>query len=230
MVINPSYTSGTSFSKSLSKKTGEVRDKITFGFPLIMSTRWTIDLTESPFLKRSFEICSPLGSINSLPSLSIKRISRPRIWYTSAEMISPTCSSYLLNRMSFSRSLMRWISVWRAIWTARLPNSSSSIFSYTSSPTSKSGSIFWASERLILSKSQISSELSSTISRILKISKSPLSALMVTSKFSSDSNFLRIIALNTSSRIRIMVGRSTFLDLANSAKDSIKIFASIGIS
>ena len=54
----------------------------------------------------------------------------------------------------------------------------------------KVGSIFWASASGILSKSQISSELSSTISRLRQISRSPLSTFRMTSKFSSVVVFL----------------------------------------
>ena len=89
------------------------------------------------------------------------------------------------------------------------------------------GSIFLASVRLILSASQISSESSSTISRKRQISRSPLSALTITSKFSSEPYRFLIMFRKTSSRIRIIVGRSMFFCLAKSANDSMSVEASI---
>ena len=111
--------------------------------------------------------------------------------------------------------------------TALLPKSSILISSATSSPTSKSSSIFFASVNLILSKSHMSSELSSTISLNLIISKSPLSAFITISKLSSCSNFFFIIALKTSCNILIIVGLSTFFCLANSVNVCISTLVSI---
>ena len=103
------------------------------------------------------------------------------------------------------------------------PKLSNFTSSATSSPTSKSASILRASDKLILSWSPMSSALSSTIALKRHSCKSPSSRLMIISKLSSTSNLFRIIALKTSSRILITVGRSIFLDFANSANDSINI-------
>src|SRR5688572_28540858 len=67
----------------------------------------------------------------------------------------------------------------------------------------------------------MSSELSSTISRLRQISRSPFSTFRIMSKLSSVPHFFLIMVRTTSSRIRIMVGRSMFLNFANSANDSL---------
>ena len=175
----------------------------------------------------SLYICSDRGRDISFPSTSTNRTSLLNVWYISPVITSPTRSSYLLIITSFSKSLTLCISVCFAKITALLPKSSILISSATSSPISKSSSIFLASDRVILSKSQISSELSSTISLNLIISRSPLSALITISKFSSNSNFFFIIALKTSCNILIIVGLSTFFCLANSVKVCISTLVSI---
>ena len=80
MVIRPSKTSGTSISNSFSRKRGEVRDRMMLGVPFTISTRSTTARTESPFLKKSAEICSAFGRMSSLPSSSITSISFFQTW------------------------------------------------------------------------------------------------------------------------------------------------------
>ncbi len=64
------------------------------GWLFRISTAATTALMDSPFLKKSLLIWFSRGNTNSLSSSSTSRISRFQIWYTSAEMISPTRSLY----------------------------------------------------------------------------------------------------------------------------------------
>ena len=117
------------------------------GLPLDISTLSMIALILSPFLYLSLGICSDLGTTSSLSSLSSNNTSLLNIWYTSAVIISPTSSLYLANTTSFSRSLIFCIRFWRAVSTNLLPKSERGTSSATSSPTSKSFSIFFASDK-----------------------------------------------------------------------------------
>ena len=99
-------------------------------------------------------------------------------------MISPTFSVYLLNRLAFSRSMIREARFCRSDSTARRPKSASLISSATSSPTSYVESILRASVSEICWFG-FTTVPSSTIVRLRHISRSPFSGLMITSKFSS---------------------------------------------
>ena len=70
IVIKPSNTSGISISNTFSKNLLEVLDNKITMLLFLISTAEIIDLTESPFLKKSEGICSDLGNINSVPSSS----------------------------------------------------------------------------------------------------------------------------------------------------------------
>ncbi len=61
----PSNISGTSLSNNLSKKVGEVLERITLGALFCKSIRCTTALIYSPFLKLSLGICSNLGKKSS---------------------------------------------------------------------------------------------------------------------------------------------------------------------
>src|SRR5690606_32165589 len=130
---------------------------------------------------------------------------------------------------SFSSSMMR---LWRFCFKERmLRRPKSGIFTswLTSSPTSKSGSIFSASLRGICNPSSSTSP-SGTISRFSQISRSPLSGLMMMSNLAS-SPYLRFTTpRNTSSRMPIMVTRSMFLMSLNSEKDSMRFMVLIARS
>ena len=109
---------------------------------------------------------------------------------------------------------------------ALLPKSINLTSSETSSPTSKSGSIFLASDRAI-SRLSSSTLLSSTTILFLQISKSPLSGFIIMSKFSSSPYFLLNADLKTSSKIAIKVTLSINLSSLNSENDSISVRLSI---
>ncbi len=142
-------------------------------------------------------------------------------WYTSPVMISPTLSLYFLYTLSFSNSLIFDTRFCLMVSISLLPKSASFNSSENSSPTSKSGSTFTASDKAICEFSS-STAPSSTISRFLHISRSPLSMLTIMSKLSSEPYFFISICLNTSSRIRIMVSLSMFLNSLNSEKVSTR--------
>jgi len=109
---------------------------------------------------------------------------------------------------------------------SRRPKSRSFISSESSSPTSKSGSVFMASDKATWAFGSVTS-LSSTMIRFLQISRSPLSIFTMISKLSDEPNLFESICLNTSSRMRIMVSRSMFLNSLNSEKVSTKLICSI---
>ena len=184
MVMRPSKISGTSCSNRRSRNSGAVRDRMMRGLLFRISTSATTARTVSPFLKKSPGIWCSRGITTSLSSSSTRRISRFQIWYTSAVTTSPTRSRYFSYNASFSKSITRPAKFWRSANTFRRPNCSSLISSETSSPTSKSSSIFKASDNAICEFSSSTSP-SGTISRLRQISKSPLSGLMMMSKFSS---------------------------------------------
>ena len=224
--MRPSYISGTSCSNRRARNSGAVRDRRMRGLLLRMSTSATTARTASPFRKKSPGICWSRGMISSLSSSSTSRISRFQIWYTSAEMISPTRSLYLRYRASFSSSMILPARFWRMDSTLRRPKSASLISSETSSPTSKSSSMRRASLRAI-SATGSSTSPSSTISRLCQISRSPFSGLMMMSKLSSAPYFLMIMLRNTSSRMPIIVSRSMLFNSLNSRKESIRFTVSI---
>ena len=108
----------------------------------------------------------------------------------------------------------------------RRPKSESFTSSDTSSPTSKSGSIFRASVNSISSFSSSTSP-SFTTMRLRQISKSPLSGLIMISKLSSVPNLRLSVLRNTSSSMAIRVTRSISLSSLNSENDSINARFSI---
>ena len=128
--------------------------------------------------------------------------------------------------MVLSCSWIRATRFWRSANTERLPKSASFTSSETSSPTSKSGSIFWASESSISSLGSSTSPFSTTM-RLRHISKSPLSGLIIISKLSSVPYFFFKVLRNTSSRIDINVTRSINFSSLNSENDSIRARFSI---
>ena len=109
---------------------------------------------------------------------------------------------------------------------ALLPSWNNFTSSETSSPTSKSGSIFLASDNEI-SEFSSSTSPSSTTTRFLQISISPLSGLMIISKLSSEPYFFFKAFLNTSSKIAISVTLSMSLSSLNSENDSINAIFSM---
>ena len=108
----------------------------------------------------------------------------------------------------------------------RRPKSESLTSSDTSSPTSKSGSIFRAAVSSISSFSSSTCPSSTTI-RLRQISKSPLSGLIMMSKLSSVPNFRLSVLRNTSSKMAMRVTRSISLSSLNSENDSINARFSI---
>src|SRR5690554_4469416 len=110
----------------------------------------------------------------------------------------------------------------------RRPRSVNFTSSETSSPISKSGSIFRASLKEISSFGSSTSP-SATTTRFLQISKSPLSGFTIISKLSSLPYFFFSAFLKTSSSIAISVTLSICLSSLNSEKESISAKFSISI-
>ena len=119
-----------------------------------------------------------------------------------------------------SYSCILEIKFWRSAKIARLPRSLILISSETSSPTSKSGSIFLATDSAISWLSLVTAP-SSTTMRFLNICRSPLSGLIMMSKLSSEPYFFFRVLRKTSSKIAIRVSRLISLSSLNSEKDSI---------
>ena len=108
----------------------------------------------------------------------------------------------------------------------RRPSCISFTSSETSSPTSKSSSIFLASVNDISSLGSITS-WSATTTLFLQISKSPLSGFTIISKLSSLPYFFFRAFLKTSSSIAIRVTLSICLSSLNSENESINAKFSI---
>ncbi len=120
------------------------------------------------------------------------------------------------------------IRFWRNAKMERRPRSISFTSSETSSPISKSGSIFRAALNEISSFGSSTSP-SATTMRFLHISRSPLSGFTIISKLSSLPYFFFRAFLKTSSSIAISVTLSICLSSLNSEKDSISAKFSISI-
>ena len=118
------------------------------------------------------------------------------------------------------------IKFWRKAKIALLPKSINFTSSETSSPISKSDSIFLASVNVISSFSKSKSSSATTI-LLLHISISPLSGLIMISKLSSEPYFFFNAFLNTSSKIAISVTLSISLSSLNSENESINAIFSM---
>ena len=126
---------------------------------------------------------------------------------------------------SFCKSRIFEASVWRNFKIARRPNFSKCTSSVISSPTSKSGSVFRASDKETCKLLSVTAP-SSTISRLRHISKSPFVGFTITSKFSSVPNIFANTLRKDSSSTLIIVVISMFFNSLNSAKVSTMLTGS----
>ena len=139
---------------------------------------------------------------------------------------SPSSSLNCLKILVESCSWILATRFWRKVKIERRPRSTNFTSSETSSPTSKSGSIFWASLNSISWLGSSTSPSATTI-RLRQISKSPLSGLMMMSKLSSEPNLRFKVLRKTSSKMTISVTRSMSFSSLNSENESINAKFSI---